>query len=115
VTARTWLLPAIAALAAVTLLVAGVVAWRMTFVPAPQTFLVHSHLTHVNCPPNTTCLVSTGTVVLGSAPGVAPGGSQREHPLLAQLLWTASVLLGLLALDTALRRRRPAQPVGSPS
>ena len=98
-TPRTWLLPAIAALAAVTLLVAGVAAWRMTFVPAPQTFLVHS----------------TGAVVPGSAPGVAPGGSQREHPLLAQLLWTASVLLGLLALDTALRRRRPAQPVGSPS
>ena len=105
-------LPATAAVAAVALLVAGVIAWRMTFVPQPQAFLVHaSHPTQVNCPPNRTCLTSTGTVVLGSAPGVAPGGPQRAHPLLAELLWTASVLLGLVALDTGLRgRRRPRGP-----
>ena len=103
-------MPAIAAGAAVALLIAGVVAWRMTFVPTPQTFLAHAHPAHVKCPADASCLTATGTVVLGSAPGVAPGGPQREHPLLAQLLWTASVLLGLLALDAGLRRRRPQNP-----
>jgi hypothetical protein len=97
-----------AAIAAVALLVAGVVAWRMTFVPAPQTLLVRSssHLTHVGCPPNASCLTSRGTVVLGSAPGIPPGTPQRQHPLLAQLLWTTSVLFALLALDAGPRRRQ---------
>jgi hypothetical protein len=80
----------------------------MTFVPVPQTFLVHaSHPTHVKCPADASCLTSRGTVVLRSAPDIAPGTPQRRHPLLAQLLWTASVLLGLVAFDTGLRRRRP--------
>ena len=92
----------------------------MTFVPVPRTFLVHaSHRTNVKCPANASCLTSTATVVLRSRANVASGASQRQHPLMAQLLWTASVLLGLVALDTRMRGRRPprepAQPARSSS
>ena len=112
-TSRTGALPVIAAVAAVALLIAGVVTWRMTFVPIPQSFLVHaSHPRRVKCPAGASCLTATATVVLSGTPARTPlGRPQRQHPLLAELLGTASVLLGLVALGTGLRRRR--RPTGS--
>lgn len=76
---RPWLIPAVAALAAVAFLVAGVVAWRMTWPPA-----------HV------------GDLPRLYVPAPRP---HRLHPLRAELLWAASALFALVAIGTWLRWR----------
>ena len=80
---RPWLAPAAAA-AAVVFFVAGVVVWRMYGSPAG----------HCN---------GGGPVLYLCGRGF---GSHRLHPLRAELLWAASVVLALVAVGGSLRQRR---------
>jgi hypothetical protein len=78
---RAWLVPVATAVAAVALLVAGAVVWRMTSTPGPA-------------PPG-----SRGITFVYLAP------PHRLHPLRAELLWAASALLALVGIRTTLRQR----------
>jgi len=78
--ARPWLIPAVAALAAVVSFGAGVVVWRMMSQVQCHAF---GGLTCVLLPPH------------------------RLHPLRAEALWAVSALCGLVAIGVSLRLWRP--------
>ncbi len=87
---RPWLIPAVAAVVALGLFVAGMVTWRMTPGVRP-------------CPPNSLCLT------------LLP--PHRLHPLRAELLWAASAVFGLIAVGVSLRPwlAGAGQPAGNAS
>jgi hypothetical protein len=87
---RPWLIPAVAAAAALALFVAGVVTWRMMPGVRP-------------CPPNSLCFT------------LLP--PHRLHPLRAELFWAASAAFGVIAVGASLRHWRAGagQPAGDAS
>lgn len=84
---RPWLVPAVVTATALVIVIAGVVAWRMTSWPA------------FGAVPKGHYLPPTHRQVYH------PGPPHRQHPLRAEVLWAASFFLTLVAIGTTVRQR----------